>query len=287
MTQNRTPKRAPPLRLLRRLAACAAAAALVAGTPALAAPSSGLEGKGTRLSDAEMSEMRGKFFTPNQIQHFGIQMVTSWQGADGVTTEAILLFSVGFADGATNLSGATPQLMIAFNRLCDGCGDSAMDVAGFGPDAEQGYVAIGAGGISIGALDTVNGAVQSQQIAGADNRVVNQMRIAVMPISAVRNGDVEGLTAISQGMTQSFADGDTIRFILEPGEIGMALAGGTGAESIHQTIRPAQLAQHVLLNSDRNMVHNNVTVTVGLNDLVQSSQINLQNALSTMKGHGF
>jgi hypothetical protein len=97
---------------------------------------SGLEAVGTRVSDEALADMRGKFIKPESISYFGIQMATSWQGSDGITTTASLLFNVDFASGAGG--GGTPHLLISWSRE----GDPSLDVAAFGGAAGSSYVAL-------------------------------------------------------------------------------------------------------------------------------------------------
>ena len=133
-----------PRRGLLALAAALLVEVLLASSPALAnSPmSSGLESFGAKVSDEQLSDMRGKFVRPENVSYFGISMATSWQNSDEVTTSAVLLFSVSFLHGANGLSGANPVVAVAWNRDCDSCGDPAMDVIGFGPAAQNDYVAV-------------------------------------------------------------------------------------------------------------------------------------------------
>lgn len=261
--------------------ATAAAAAVAVATPAAAepVPASGLEGIGKPVSDAALGDMRGKFISPQNISYFGVQMQTSWQGPDGVTTHATLLFSVDFLNGAGNPDGATPVLMIGWTRE----GDPSMDVAGFGGDAAGDYIAL-----PIGGLGTVQGAVQSQQIAGSDNIVRNDMRIAVVPASAIQAPDGSGLTLVTAGQNHQFADGDTVQFILDGNALGLALTDGATSDQVRQGFDGmlGQAAQHVLINSSNNAIHNGMGIVVGYDQLNEAGRVSLQNALSTLQGIG-
>jgi hypothetical protein len=288
-----TRRSAPSHRRQRR----AASARAFVGAPLLALlltasnlPPTGIEDGARKLADPELSEMRGKFISPDGISYFGLQLETSWQGMDGITTYATVLFNVDFAQGAG--SAGSPHLLVGWNRACADCGDAAMDVPGFGTAAQDGYVAIvstGAGDIPVGGLQSVQGAVQSQAIAGADNKVLNDMRILVVPASAAMLPDASGLTELTASASKSFADGDKVQFILGSNQIGLALASGEGKDFILQNVDGDlnQIAQHVGLSSDLNMVRNSVAITVGLDRLKQLDQPQVANALSAMKGRGF
>lgn len=269
------------MRRIMRLPLFAAAAALAAAmpSPAFAAPaqSSGLEVLGRPISDAALGEIRGKFISPDKISYFGIQMQTSWQTPDGITTDATLLFSVNFLNGAGNPEGATPVLMISWSRD----GDPSADVAGFGEAAAEGYFAIGG-------LGTVQGGVQSQQISGSDNIARNDMRIAIVPTSAVRQFDTDGLTEVTTGQSHSFSDGDGLSFIVANNELGLSLTGGS-ADQVNQSFSGnlGQAAQHILLSSSGNSIHNGMSIVIGHEQLEQTSRLSVQNAMTALKGLGF
>lgn len=254
-------------------------------------PESGLERLGTKVSDEHLAEMRGKYIAPGGVSYFGLTLASSWQGPDGITTMATVLFEVNFTGGSGNLQGAAPRMLVGWNRDCDGCGDTAMDVAGFGAAAQSGYLAITpSSGINpVGGLSDVEGAVQSQIIAGSDNRVGNTMSIAFVPASMLDGANTAGLTEIYASKAVTFADGDAIRFILQPNEIALALSQGGSTDSILQSAQgdPGQMAQHVILASDLNAISNTMGITIGLDQLRQMDSVRVEQAMSAMKGNGF
>lgn len=272
---------------------CLTLSAVLLPAPAAAelASSAGIEAYGRKVDDETLSAMRGKFITPNDIAYFGVQMQTSWQGSDGVTTSAVLLFRINFENGAGSSSGAVPQFMIAFDRQCDSCGDSSMDLAGFSGAAAGGYTTVvnGSGNLPIGGLGSVHGAVQSQQIAGSDNRVGNSMGVAIVPVSSVvENGS--GMTTMTSGTTYDLSGGDRLQFILGGNQVGIAVTDGNGTDTIVQSVNGSlnQAAQHVILSSSNNVIDNKMNIVIGLDNLVQqTSRLSVQNAMSAMKGHGF
>jgi hypothetical protein len=266
---------------------------LIAGPLIIAAglPDTGLEGVGRQLSDGELSDLRGKFIDPSGVSYFGLALQTSWQTIDGITTAATIMFNVNFANGATTLTGASPTLLIGWSRDCEGCGDPSLDVPVFGPAAADGYVAItpNGGPVPVGGLASVEGAVQSQNIAGSDNRVLNNMSIAVVPADAVGAMNTAGLTPITSSTSANFADGDQIQFIVQPNEIALALSNAGGTDAVLQGVNGNlnQAVQHVLLGSDLNNINNRVGMTIGIDQLRQLDSARVNTALSAMKGHGF
>jgi len=259
---------------------------LTLASPALASPESGLEGLGTPVSDEALGDIRGKFAAPSGIAYFGIVMASSWQGSDGITTAAKLLFSIDFAGGGSG--NPTPQLMVSWSRECPECGDQTMDVSGFGPSANAGYLAITGDGVSIpvGSLDTATGVVQSQQIAGSDNQSRNLMSIQIVPAGSA-NYDTSGMTALTSGQTQHFDDGDTLQFNYSPQQVGLAMSDQSGAlqQSVNGNL--GQLAQHVLISGSDVVANNSMTLMIGVDPAAAAQRLSVQNALQAMKGFGF
>lgn len=239
-------------------------------------PRTGLEDAGRKLDDSELSEMRGKFIAPSGISYFGLAIQSSWQSSDGVTTVATLLFNLTFAAGA--LGGASPQLLVGWSRSCADCGDAMMDVAT--PNGVNTVVPDG--------LNSVNGVVQTQIVNGTDNAVRNVMTISVLPAGQVVPSSTNGLTEVTSSKSESFSDGDIVRFIIEPGQIALAMSEADG-DLVRQSVGSElnQAAQHVLLNSSFNSITNGMGITVGLSELQQADRMQIQSALSAMKGHGF
>jgi hypothetical protein len=254
--------------------------------PAGAATLSGLEGLGKPVSDQALGGMRGKFVAPSGITYFGIVMSSSWQGSDGITTAATLLFSVNFgADGKS----ATPELLVSWSRDCGDCGDDSMDVSSFGQSASNGYVALGSNGavVPIGSLGSVTGVVHSQQIAGSDNQSHNVMSIEIVP-SASLSYDTTGMSPLgAHGQTQQFDDGDMLRFTNNGHQLGLTITDQSGAlqQSINSDV--GQLAQHVLIDGNGIVANNSIDLMVGFNPNAAMNSLSVQNALSVMKGMNY
>ena len=224
--------------------------------------------------------------TPSGITYFGILMSSSWQDAAGVTTAATLLFSVSFANGGKS---GTPQLLVSWTRECDQCGDGSMDVNGFGSSASKGYVAIGSNGASIpvGSLGSVTGIVQTQQIAGSDNQSHNVLNIEIVPTASL-SYDTTGMTPLgANGATEHFGAGDNLHFINSGNQLGISMTNQNGAleQNINSDI--GQLAQNVLINGNGIIANNSIDLMVGFDPSVAAQSLNVQNALSVMKGTGY
>ena len=261
--------------------AAGAICALMPLAPAQAGPlSSGIEHLGSAVSDEDLSEMRGRFATPNGISYFGLEMQTQWYTPDGTATQAKLLISL-------DLGGAgrvTPQVYVSWQRDES---NSALEVPGGSKGPALNSSGTNSGLIPLGGLATVHGAVQSQQIAGADNTVRNAMTISIVP-DASAAASTAGLTPISGNMTRTFADGDTVQFLLNGSQVGIVMTG-QGGDAVRQTVNSGanQLAQHVLINSDANDIFSRMNLTIGMDPATQSGRIGATNALNAMGGNGF
>ena len=254
-----------------------AACALTPLAPAQAGPLvSGIEHLGSAVSDEDLSEMRGRFATPNGISYFGLEMQTLWYTPDGTATQAKLLISLDLG-GASRIS---PQVFVSWRRDES---NSALEV----PAGRQGPAFANSGLIPLGGLETVHGAVQSQQIAGADNTVRNAMTISIVP-DASAAASTAGMTPLSGNTTRTFADGDTVQFLLNGGQVGIVMTG-QGTDAVRQTVDSGanQLAQHVLINSDANDIFSRMNLTIGMDPATQSGRIGATNALNAMGGNGF
>lgn len=265
------------------IVALTAAAAMTLATPVAAADETmQVVEIGTVLSDAELADMRGKFVGQESVSFFGISMLTSWQDAQGVTTNARLVFSVDFlnlgADG-----NPVPTLMIGWVRE----GDPAMDVT----DTHSGYVpVIGAQDVfAIGGIETHQGAAQANVVTGTGNAARNGMQIAIVPASAMPQFAVAGLQSADGSSDIGFADGDQLRFVMEGNRVGIVMTGGNGLDSALQSLGGdiGQMLQQTLLNTDGNSVLNNAAIVLATDGFSRSETMGIENAVSAMKGHGF
>jgi hypothetical protein len=249
-------------------------AVLLMGSSAAASPvESGLLAS-ARVSDEELSSIRGKFIAPDSISYFGITLETLWQTGDGVVTAARMAVDLSFANGQPG----TPQITVGWVR--DGApspsspGGSSTTSVTYAPNGLAG-------------LNSVSGAVQSNVIAGTDNQVKNAMAVQVVPLSSVTQGGVGD--SITASRTDVAPDGDTIQFVLGAGQLGLVLNDAQGAGVVRQMVseNPGQISQNVFVGGSANLIDNFMNVTIGVGTLDQLHGVQLMNALSAMKGHGF
>ncbi len=235
----------------------------------------------------ELSDMRGKFVRADSIHFFGVELVQSWQSSDGVTLLATLQFNVDFANSAGNPDGASPTIQISWDRICKECADPSMDVSSLqtGPTNST-QTASAAPILSIGKFGRIEGLVQTQEIAGSDNDVRNELNFSVVPTSSIQSLPSGETPSIASSVSHVTGQGETVDFRIARNELGIAL--NRGNEFVRQGISGElnQAAQHVILQSSLNAIRNEMAITVGVNDLNQVRQHSVQTALSAMQGRG-
>ena len=259
------------------------AACLSVASPAPAQNSlSQLAALGDALPDSELADMRGKYVRQDKVSFFGITLLTGWQDAQGITTNARLVFSVDFLNPGSD-GKPTPALMIGWQRD----GDPAMDVT----DTHSGYVPYltTTNVLPVGGIGTHQGAAQANVIAGANNVSRNNMGIAIVPASAMPALSMSGLQAADGTTSLGFADGDQLRFLLENNQIGIVMTGGEGLDSSLQSLggNVGQILQQTMLNTNSNSVFNSASIVLAADNFGQQKGVNINNALSAMKGHGY
>ncbi len=237
---------------------------------------------GEALPDSELADMHGKFVRQDNVSFFGITLLTSWQDVQGITTNARLVFNVDFLNLGSD-GKPTPALMIGWQRD----GDPAMDVT----DTHSGYVPYSttANVHSVGGIGTHQGAAQANVIAGANNFSRNNMGIAIVPASAMPELSMSGLQAADGTTNLGFADGDQLQFLLGNNQIGIVMTGGQGLDSSLQSLggNVGQMLQQTMLNTDGNSIFNSASIILAADNFGPQKGVNIDNALSAMKGHGY
>lgn len=221
--------------------------------------------------------MRGRFVKVGRIQYFGIQIHTQWSAGAGPVLTSALRFGVDFPNQGVGPQAQQPQVSVF-----EGPVQSAAAVLPASSDSNRGQFRVGAGG-----LEDVSGVVQSIQLAGDDNRVVNDIRMNVVTVDDELTTLFGELIAISE--TTTFAtdqSGATVSAIVEDNTLGLATTipgvgtvlqriGGTGVGNI---------AQHVLLNGDLNLVRNLLTIDFQMKPVPAARSAAIQSALLSIQG---
>ena len=275
----------------------AALVAPLALASAMAAPPAmmGLSEDARALSDDELGDMRGRYIEAEQVNFFGIQMVSMWQTGDGSVLTTSLEFEVSVENGQFASDAA---LHANWSGTCSDC-DSDLDIPNMTPGAPTQPNDLPTG------LASVNGAVQSTEISGDDNDVRNILNIRVGDFDAESVGyDGPGQADLSSAdpvRTVELTNGFVVQFSKGANSLGMILqgpgvvtdaGGNVTARSTGQSIQSVnehvanQIAQNVQLIGNVNSIQNTLDVVIGVADM-QTNQLAVENALSTMKGWGF
>jgi hypothetical protein len=274
-----------PSRSFKALSLLGAAILATAGVSPTQSSTLPMAALGEALPDTELADMRGKFVRPDNVSFFGITLLTSWQDAKGVTTNARLVFNVNFLNIGSN-DNPTPALMIEWERS----GDPSMDVT----DTHSGYVPylsyMTPGQVSpVAGLGTHEGFAQANFVAGADNVTRNNMQIAIVPASAISALSMNGMQTAGGSTQIGFGDGDQLQFLVGNNQIGIAMSGGQGLDSSLHSLGggAGQMLQQTLLNTDGNSVFNSASILLAADNFGQREGIRVESALSVMKGNGY
>jgi hypothetical protein len=270
----------------------AVAAPLAIASAIAAPPVTGLPASAQLVSDEDLGDMRGRYIALEQLNFFGIQMVSMWQTGDGSVLTTSLEFEVDLVDpnplndnDVERVFDPDASLWANWSHIgCDtGC-DASLNLGN--TDVPEG-------------LNSVSGAVQSTEISGDDNDVVNLLRVRIGDYNADSVG-YEGDGVISQkiemaGLTVPFGDGFVVTFQKGLNSLGMILQGpgvnddrraeGRAVQSLNGGA-VNQIAQHVQLIGDANAIQNSLDIVIGLEPSA-AQQLAIENALSAMKGWGF
>jgi len=270
----------------RLLLGIALVAPIALASATAAPPMTGISDSARLISDDELGDMRGRYIEAQQVNFFGIQMVSMWQTGDGSVLTASLEFEVDVNNGQFADNAA---LHANWTGACSDC-DSALDIPNTTP----------------GGLASVTGAAQSTEISGDDNDVVNILNVRIGDYDADSVG-YEGEdfaaelstagSATTAVKTVELANGFVVKFSKGDNSLGMILQGpgvvqdadgNVTARATGQAIQGVddQIAQHVQLMGNANAIQQTLDVVIGVADL-QTNQLAVENALSSMKGWGF
>jgi len=224
--------------LFARIAPVAACAALLgtastasASQPFRVCSSDGLCGHAQAVDEALLGTIVGRYTVAGQVVGMNLQMLSSWQAANGQKLEGKAGLSIALGHGGT------PRVSVS--------------AAASGADAPDLPTALpaSAGSISGGAgLQTVDGAVQLVQIAGDGNSAINRTQIGVgtTPLPALAaNGASQASYLAANGASASAAitgSGMALRLQMP----GMGVVQQQFNPNVQQAIQFAGNGQQVL-----------------------------------------
>ena len=199
--------------------------------------------RAAELSDAELSDLRGRYVMPGRIIHFGVTMSTVWENGAGQSVGAAVTFEMN--------GKAQPSL-----HITDLSSQSQADASAVVPGTGQ--VLGGAG------LTGVQGISQSVRSAGDFNDGLNNLEIIIsrgdgQAASSTASTPWSGSASFANEVGKVLVDrqGGGLKILLDAGTQGAAL----------QQIGNGNVVQQANFTGDLNSVRNLTTLSVGLRDL--------------------
>jgi hypothetical protein len=192
------------------------------------------------LSDAELSQLRGRFIMPGRIIHFGVTMSSVWENANGQVL-----------GGSVRMRASEGMFQPQFNvSIITKNGDRDTPTAGTG----QIYGGEG--------LSSVNGVTQSVRSAGDFNTASNSFAINVKRGNTAPDADYAG-----QQFTNSLESTRAGSVQISPNDGGFRIAiDASGQGASLQQLGSGGLQQHANIGGAGNMVRNLTELDVVLRD---------------------
>lgn len=200
--------------------------------------------RAVELSDAELSELRGRYVMPGRVIHFGVTMSTIWENSSGQRLGAEVQFNLD--------SQAQPSLYVTDRSSASPNAEGVADVL---PGAGQ---VLGGKGLS-----EVQGISQSVRSAGDFNEGLNSLEVIVS-----RNAEqvMPGADSVRWDGPDGFSN-EIGSVLVDPrGGLQVLLDAGTQGGALQQ-IGSGNVVQQARFTGDLNRVNNLATLTVALRDL--------------------
>jgi hypothetical protein len=235
----------------------------------LPATASSQPGKGLHdIPDPELNALRGRYtIGDNAVAWFGVQMISTWQTANGQTLQGTLAISMNF-NGHQTQPLVTFQPSVSITRA-----DAALPM----PTTVTTRSVDGSG------LANVGGVLQSVQVAGDGNLASNVVKLNVS------NGGVAPGTASgsSQGSANAQQDGASASAAFNGKDASVQL-DVNGLGSVQQWIRNGSLGQSVQLTADSQAVSNLMEIDLVRQTIAANTQLsqNVAQAISLARGIG-
>lgn len=232
-------------------------------------PNHGLSGM--LVSDAELSQMHGKFVDGSKVMFFGVTMSTRWETLNGHAHDVELGFNVNLNQGSYR-----PQLTLY--RVLPASSSTTGTAATEAP-ASNGIVVNDS-------LNNVNGLLQNIQVAGDGNSVLNDVTWSVTDQSIeAPTGNVEQVT-LNGTQTIEGAGGTYTEINVSNGKIGYLLKVPSQGQ-VEQTIGSDSirgLVQSTQLTGNVNRVYNQMRLQVQVSPIATTSRRNMRNVFSSLRG---
>jgi hypothetical protein len=244
------------------------------GAPALAGGTAGdANANGIEpIDDAELATMRGRYtIDDNTVAWFGVQMISTWQDANGRTLQAAMSVAMDFShDPGRPQVSFVPTVSIVQAAASP---QTTADATGPARSAD------GSG------LANVAGLVQSVQIAGDDNGAGNTTRLTVQDGGSAQ-ATIASDAGPRNGTGASTRSGDATATASYSGNAAQVLLTIAGQGAVQQWIRNGSLGQSVTLTADHQSASNLMEITLIRQALAANTQVGLDVAQSIQSARG-
>lgn len=225
---------------------------------------------GDLVSDAELSQMRGRFVEGNSIVFFGVSMRTDWWLADGTLHEMEMRFDIDFSGNSflptLNLFKAAPATTTS--------------------EVEETIHTGTPGTVVNESLDDISGIVQNIQVAGDGNAVLNDVTWEITDEEVAETAEtLEPIATVNSTTTSS--DNVTTQVQVQSNQVGYSI-NVPGQGVVKQEISSDAmrgLVQSTQLTGDINRVLNQMHLQIQVDPVKNTLNLNnLRNTLSNLRG---
>lgn len=217
-------------------------------------PTVSQSGKGLHdISDPELNTLRGRYTVGSDaIAWFGVQMISTWQGANGQILQGTLAINMDFTSGH-----ARPSISFQPSVSITAAGASVPM-----PDLSD------TRRVDASGLANVAGVVQGVQVAGDNNLASNVVHLNV------RDGDSApaGTTDATQSHVSTQVAGASAQANFEGNSANVGLTVN-GVGSVQQWIRNGSLGQTIQLAADNQTISNLMQIDLVRQSLAGTTQL--------------
>lgn len=243
--------------------------------PAQTAAASSQPGRGLHdIPDPELNTLRGRYTVgDNAIAWFGVQMISTWQGANGQILQGTLAISMDF-------SGHHAQPSVSFQpSVSITAPDAAVPMPNLAAAASA--VAATTRHVDASGLANVGGVVQSVQVAGDDNLASNVVHLNVTdgdsaPVGSGNAAQSHASANVAGASAHAGFDGQNANVNL--------VVNGVG--TVQQWIRNGSLGQTVQLAADNQTISNLMQIDLIRQSIAGSTQLgqNVAQSINLARG---
>ena len=235
------------------------------------------------VPNEELAQMRGRFIQASQVAYFGLRMTTMWETGGGFVMAVEL--NVGVSNPTTIIQAQDVEATVSFVTFDPTSSSPSLQFDDHGildsGESEQEAQEIVIPESAAQGLNTGSGVAQSVLIEGDDNEAINDIRFNISEGTVAEEAvGGAGPIGVPMDLTESTSvmmpDGSTATVILEPGQIGVAVAmEGLGvAQQGILSEQANRLRQDIsVVSSSQNMIANQTIFTFLLDAASQAPDV--------------